>query len=89
MTKHFQDTSSTDPEQIQLWKDFRLAIKTMYLHAQARGVITNNHSMTDLPEHERQGEMRGFGFRSAKLTGKYKRGKKLGMWVPNISWIPY
>lgn len=74
-----QDTSSTDPATIQLWKDFRLAISTMYLHAKARGAITTNHSMTELPENERQGEMRGFGFRSAKLTGRYQRGKKIGM----------
>jgi hypothetical protein len=55
-------------------------MKVMHLHSKARGGIEENNAVRLLPKEERQGTKWGFGHRSSKQAGKYRRGKVIGMW---------
>lgn len=76
--RKYDSIDDEDLKIIQMWHDYHLCIRILYILATNRGKIHQNGAMKKLGELM-QGLMWGIGMRSAKSAGRYQRGKKLGM----------
>lgn len=65
LVARFNDYKTMEPS---LFKDFEHSISTIYQHAYARGEVTKNASILNLPNH---GSMRAIGWRVGQEIGKH------------------
>lgn len=70
-----------DAEINQLWHDYHLCIRVLYMLATRRGKIHQNSAMKQLGELI-QGPMWGVGWRSSAPIGKHQKGSKIGTTLP-------
>lgn len=73
-----KESDHLDQATIQMWHDWHLCIRILYMLATRRGMIHQNSAMKLLGELI-QGPMWGVGWRSSAAIGKQQKGSKIGM----------